>query len=104
MLPSLGTVDIALLLVPVGDGYSRPLASTADVNGGAPRGIRLGFPEHLAGDRRGVSLAEQQVAEQIQDRVALRPPEVAVRPSAGRVAQIQEESGDGVRHGRALEA
>ena len=64
---------------------------TADVDGRAPLGVRLGLPQHLVGHGRGVPLAEQEEAEQVHDGVALRPAEVAVRGLVGGVAQVQEE-------------
>ena len=42
-----------------GGEFMRKLLLTADVDGGAPPGVRLGLPEHLAGNRGGISLAEQ---------------------------------------------
>jgi hypothetical protein len=35
---------------------------TADVDGRAPLGVRLGLPQHLVGHGRGVPLAEQEEA------------------------------------------
>jgi hypothetical protein len=58
----------------------------ADVDGRTPLVIRLGFPKHLVGDRRGVSLPEQHIAEQVHDGVALGPAKVAMWLLAGRVA------------------
>jgi hypothetical protein len=59
---------------------------TTDVDEGTLLGIWLGLPEHLMGDRGGVPLPRQDIAEQVQDRVALRPTEVAMRSFAGCIA------------------
>src|SRR5918995_7467683 len=72
--------------------------------GGALFGVRLSFAQDLAGDRGGVTLAEEDVADEVHDRVSLRPAEVAVWPLAGRVAHVEEKGGDGVRYDRALQA
>ena len=48
----------------------------------------------------GVAAAEQQVAEQVGQRVAFGPLEVAVRPDPGGVAQGEQDRGDRVRRGR----
>src|SRR5829696_5067044 len=77
-------------------------SSATDVDGRTPLGVRLGLPQHLAGDRGGIPLSEQKVAEQVHDGVALCPPEVAMRSLAGRVAQVEQQSGYGVRYGRAF--
>src|SRR5215204_1786841 len=74
----------------------------ADVDGGSQLGVRLRFPQDLVGDGGGVALPEEQKAQQVHDRVALRPPEVAVRRLVGRVAQVEQQRGDGVGHHRAL--
>src|ERR687897_2016737 len=65
-------------------------SSTADVDGWPPFGIWLGLSQHLVGYGGGVPLAEEQEAEQVHDRVALRPAEVAVRRLIGRIAKVQE--------------
>ena len=57
------------------------------MDGGASLAIRFGRPKHLVGNRGGVSLAQQEVAEQIREGVALRPTEVAMRLFAF-VAQV----------------
>src|SRR5215212_8676265 len=74
----------------------------ADVDGGSQLGVRLRFPQDLVRDGGGVALPEEQKAQQVHDRVALRPPEVAVRRLVGRVAQVEQQRGDGVGHHRAL--
>ena len=52
--------------------------------GGALFGVRLSFAQDLAGDRGGVTLAEEDVADEVHERVSFRPAEVAVRPLAPR--------------------
>src|SRR5215213_2812076 len=76
-------------------------SSSADVDGGASHGIRLGRPQDLVGDEGGVALAEEEVAEQVHDGVSFGPAEVAVRRPAGRVAQVEQQGGDGVGDHRA---
>ena len=56
------------------------------MDGGPPGGVGLGLAQDLAGHRRDVALAEEHVAGQVQQRVALGPVEVGVRPTARRVA------------------
>src|SRR5205814_5957438 len=51
-----------------------------------------------------VTPAEQQVPEQVADRVTFRPLEVAVRPYPGGVAQGEQDRRDGVGDGRAVHA
>jgi hypothetical protein len=48
--------------------------STADVDDGTPLGLWLNLPQDLVDDRGGVPLAEEDVAEQVHDGVALRQP------------------------------
>src|SRR4029453_15269904 len=73
--------------------------------GGAPPfALRLGLPQDLVGNRRGISLPEQDEAEQVRDGVALCTPEVAVRGLAGGVPQVDQEGCDGVGYTRALGA
>ena len=74
--------------------------SAADVDAGAARRVRLDLADDLPHDRWGVAAAEQQVAEQVPEGVALGPLEVAVRSDAGGVAQGQQDRRDGVRGGR----
>src|SRR5215208_1403489 len=74
----------------------------ADVDGGASLGIRLRLPQDLVRDGGGVPLPKEQVAEQVHNRVALGPPEIAVRRLVGGVAQVQQQRGDGVGDDRAL--
>src|SRR5829696_3562599 len=76
-------------------------SSSADVDGGASHGIRLGLPQDLMGDGGGVALAEEEVAEQVHDGVSFGPAEVAVRRPAGGVAQVEQQGGDGVGDHRA---
>jgi hypothetical protein len=59
--------------------------STADVDNGTLLGIRLELPQDLVGDWGGVSLPEEEVAEQVRNGIALRPAEVAVRLLISRV-------------------
>jgi hypothetical protein len=63
------------------------------MNGGALLGIWLSFSQDLAGDGGCVAFTEEYVAYQVNDRVPLRPAEVAVRPLAGRVSQVKKEGG-----------
>ena len=51
-------------------------------------GLRLDLPQDLMSDRGGVPLPEEDVAEQVRDGIALRPPEVAVRLLACGVAVV----------------
>ena len=75
------------------------------------RGCRAGGPGRARSARMisrttggGVAAAEEQVAEQVAERVALGPLEVAVRAYAGGVAQGEQDRGDGVGRGGALGA
>src|SRR5215212_789722 len=79
-------------------------SSSADVDGGASHGIRLGLPQDLVGDGGGVPLPEEEVAEQVHDGVSFGPAEVAVRRPASGVAQVEQQGGNGVGHHRALGA
>jgi hypothetical protein len=63
-------------------------SSTADVDNRTPCKVRFSLPQDLVGDRGGVSLTEQYIAEHVYDGIALGPAEVAVRRLAGRVAQM----------------
>jgi hypothetical protein len=74
------------------------------VYSGAPLAIWFGFAEHLVSYWGGVSLSQQEVAEQIREGVALRPTEVAVWLFSGLVAHVEQDGGYGVRDGRALRA
>src|SRR5918998_538572 len=76
-------------------------SSAADVDGRAPLCVRLRLPQDLVGDGCRVALAEEEVAEQVHDRVALRPAEVAVRGPPGCVAQVEQECCDRVWDHRA---
>src|SRR5918998_6159526 len=71
-------------------------SSYAHVDRGTAFRVRLRLAQNLVGDGRCVSFTEEDVADQIDDGVALRPPEVAVRRLARRVAQVQEEGRDRV--------
>src|SRR5215203_1075918 len=85
----------------------RPISGRSfatDVYSGAPLAIGFGLPKHLVGDWGGVSLPQQEVAEQIREGVALRPTEVAMRFFAGDVAHVEQDGGDGVRDSRAFGA
>jgi hypothetical protein len=53
-----------------------------DVYGGALFGILLDLAEHLARHRCGVSFAEQDVAQQVRQWVALGPFEAPSEPAA----------------------
>src|SRR5215208_5302064 len=64
--------------------------------------VRLGLPQHLVGDRCCVALPEEDKTEQVDDRVALRPAEVAVRRFVGGVAQVEQEGRDRVGDDRTL--
>src|SRR5829696_2426761 len=79
-------------------------SSPADVDGGAPSRLRLGFPQDLVGDGGGVPFPEEEVAEQVHDGVSFGPAEVAVRRPACGVAQVEQQGGDSVGHHRALGA
>src|SRR5215204_4389228 len=80
--------------------FSTSLA--ANVDDGSSFQVRLGLSQDLVGDRSGISLPEEDVAEHVRKRVALRPAQVAVGGLAGFVTQVQEKCGDGVGHYRAL--
>jgi hypothetical protein len=56
----------ALLPLDVGREWVGHSLAT-DVDGGTTFGVWLGFAEHLAGDGGGVSLAEEDVADQVDD-------------------------------------
>jgi hypothetical protein len=58
-----------------------------EVDAGPAGRVRLHFAEDFTHQRCGVALAQEQVAQQVPDRVAFRPFEVALRLQAGRVAQ-----------------
>jgi hypothetical protein len=60
------------------------------VNGRAPRSVRFGLAQHFVGNGGGIPLPEEQEAEQVHDRVALRPTEVAVRRLAGGISQMKQ--------------
>src|SRR5829696_1411491 len=76
-------------------------SSAADVNRRALPGVWFGLPKNFVRDGGGVSFPEEEEAEQVYDRISLRPPEVAVRRLPGRVSQVQQQGGDGVGHDRA---
>src|SRR5947209_6835925 len=80
------------------------IALAADVHGGAAIRVALDLPQNLARDRRGVALAEEDVFKDVGDGVALSPTQVGVRQLARRLADVEQEGGDGVRHGRAFGA
>src|SRR5215216_7914599 len=80
----------------------KPLLLAADVDDGSSLQVRLGLSQDLVGDRSGVTLPEEDVAEHVRKRVALRPAQVAVGSLAGFVTQVQEKRGYGVGHHRAL--
>jgi len=65
------------------------------VYGRASRAIRFGLAQDLVGDRGRIPLPEEQEAEQVHDRVAFGPSEVAVGRLASRVSQVEQEGGDG---------
>src|SRR5215203_6830278 len=64
--------------------------------------VRLGLSQDLVRDRSGIPLPEEDVAEHVRKRVALRPAQVAVGRLASFVTQVQEKGGYGVGHHRAL--
>ena len=74
------------------------------MDAGAAGGVGLVLADDLADHGRGVAAAEQQVAHQVRQRVALGPLEVRVRPDARGVAQGEQDRGDGVGRGRAVGA
>src|SRR5919107_130974 len=76
--------------------------SPADMDGGAVAGVGLDLADDLAGHRGGVALAEQQVAQQVGDGMALGPLEVAVGPQAADLGQAEQDGGEGVGDHRAL--
>src|SRR5215217_9366171 len=80
----------------------KPLLLAADVDDGSSLQVRLGLPQDLVGDRSGIPLPEEDVADHIRKRVALRPTQVAVGSLACFVTQVQEKRGYGVGHHRAL--
>src|ERR1051326_6059851 len=67
-------------------------------------GVFLDLAQNLVRDRRDVALAEQDVVDEVSERVALAPTEIDVRKLARRVAQVEQEGRDGVRHGGTLGA
>src|ERR1043165_2740664 len=73
--------------------------SSADMHNGSALRVFFGLPEHFARHGRGVAFTEDDVTEQILQRVALAPTEIDVRHLAGRVAQMEQKRSDGVRHG-----
>jgi hypothetical protein len=77
---------------------------TADVDDGTPLEVRLGFPQDLMGNRRGIRLVEQYLADYVHKRVTFSPAEVAARGLAGCVAHMYQEGDDSIGHGRALSA
>src|SRR5215217_4190125 len=80
----------------------KPLLLAADVDDGSSLQVRLGLPQDLVGDRSGIPLPEEDVADHVHEGVALRPTQVAVGSLAGFVTQVQEKRGYGVGHHRAL--
>src|SRR6185295_20304151 len=56
---------------------------SSDVDPGPLERVRDRLAQDLAGHGRGVALAEEQVAQQVRDGVALRPAEVGVGDGAG---------------------
>ena len=54
--------------------------------------------ENFCRMEREPTLAEQDIANEIFHRVPLTPPKVNVRDPAGRVADVQKEGRDRVRH------
>ena len=61
------------------------------MDGGTALRVRLGLAQHLVGDGDGIAFAEEEVAERVDNGVALGPAEVAVRGPPGRVAQVEQE-------------
>jgi hypothetical protein len=64
------------------------------VDDGTSLEVRLGFPQDLMGNRRGIPLAEEDVADYVHKRIAFSPAEVAVRRLAGCVAHMYQEGSD----------
>ncbi len=57
-----------------------------DMDRRSPTRVGLGSAENLAGDRRGIAFAENNILEQIGDRIAFCPVEVNMRDLAGGIA------------------
>lgn len=82
------------MLEPEYDPGAVARSSPTQVDGRASLWVRLSLPRHLVGDRGGVTLPEEQEAEQVGDGIALCPTEVAVLRLAGSVAHVQQEEAD----------
>jgi hypothetical protein len=63
-------------------------SSAADVDRRTSLGVRLCLTQYLVGYGGCVAFSEEDEADQVDDRVALRPAEVAVRRLPRRVAQV----------------
>lgn len=59
---------------------------SAHVDPGAPVGVGLDLPDDLPNHRCGVAAAEDEVAEQVSQRVSLRPLEVRLRNYSGAIS------------------
>src|SRR5687768_5195557 len=68
---------------PAGMAEEAAKQRSAHVNPGPLRHIRLRFPEHLTGDGRDLPFAGDEEAEEVHQRIALRPAEVDVRHQTG---------------------
>ena len=73
------------------------------VDGGVDGGGALLASLRTSRTTEAVVLADEDVAQQVDERVALRPTEVTVGATVGHVAQV-EEHGAGVRHNVASRA
>src|SRR5687767_8640617 len=80
------------------------MESAADVDDGAAGGVWFGAAEDFPGHGGGVAFAEDDVAEQVPERVAFGPGEVAVWSLSRRVAEMEEKRRDGVGDGGRLGA
>src|SRR5205085_4770099 len=78
--------------------------SAADVHDRPALRVFFGLAQDFARHGRGVAFTKDDVIEQILQRVAFAPTEIDVRHLAGRVAQVQQDGTDGVRHGRTFRA
>src|SRR5205085_792212 len=74
------------------------------MDGRATFRVFFGLAQHFAGDGRGVAFAKEDVFEDVDQRIAFGPREVGVRNLIGAVAQVEQESGNRVRHRRGFGA
>jgi len=59
--------------------------------------IALGLAQDFASERRDVALAAEQIADEIEERIAFGPIEVGVRNFSCFGAQMEQERGDRIR-------